>query len=83
MKISTINSEGQIVIPAEIRKTLNLRTGDKVAFEIEDDVIKMIPVLDDVTAAFGLLKANKSVTLQDIEQAIEDEAVERYLLRSS
>lgn len=35
MEVSRITSKGQITIPIEIRKKLNLRTGDKVIF-IED-----------------------------------------------
>jgi AbrB family looped-hinge helix DNA binding protein len=35
MEISRITSKGQITIPVEIRKKLNLKTGDKVVF-IED-----------------------------------------------
>ena len=35
MEISRVTSKGQITIPVEIRKKLNLKTGDKVVF-IED-----------------------------------------------
>ena len=35
MEISRVTSKGQITIPVEIRKKLNLKTGDEVVF-IED-----------------------------------------------
>jgi AbrB family looped-hinge helix DNA binding protein len=34
--ISTITSKGQVTIPAEVRKHLGLKTGDKVGFVIGD-----------------------------------------------
>lgn len=39
MEVSRITSKGQITIPIEIRKKLNLRTGDKVIFIEEGDKI--------------------------------------------
>lgn len=36
MLISTLTSKGQATIPSEIRKNLDLYTGDKVVFEIID-----------------------------------------------
>ncbi len=37
MEISRISSKGQVTIPIDIRKRLNLREGDKVVFVEEDD----------------------------------------------
>ena len=39
MEISKVTSKGQIIIPIEIRKKLNLKTGDKVVFIEEGDKI--------------------------------------------
>lgn len=36
MHISTLTSKGQATIPAEVRKSLALKAGDKVTFEIID-----------------------------------------------
>ncbi len=36
MLISTLTSKGQATIPAEVRKSLKLKAGDKVTFEIDD-----------------------------------------------
>lgn len=35
--ISTVSSKGQVTIPAEIRKHLNIKEGDKLSFVIEDE----------------------------------------------
>ena len=39
MEIVRLSSKGQIVIPAKIRKELNLSTGDKLFIERRGDVI--------------------------------------------
>lgn len=78
MEYSSITTKGQITIPVRIRKALGLKAGGKVAFQIEGNAVKLVPMLDDVTAAFGLLKSGKSVTLEEMDQAIEQEAVSRY-----
>ena len=78
MEYSSITTKGQITIPVRIRKALGLKAGGKVAFQIEGNYVKLVPVLDDVTAAFGLLKSGKSVALEEMDQAIEQEAVSRY-----
>ena len=36
MLISTLTSKGQATIPAEVRKSLALKAGDRVTFEIVD-----------------------------------------------
>jgi AbrB family looped-hinge helix DNA binding protein len=36
MLISTLTSKGQATIPSEVRKSLQLKAGDKVIFEIID-----------------------------------------------
>ena len=35
--VSTVTSKGQVTIPAEIRRHLGLRQGDKLSFVVEDD----------------------------------------------
>jgi AbrB family looped-hinge helix DNA binding protein len=39
MHISTITQKGQATIPIEIRHKLDLHTGDKLVFDIEDDKV--------------------------------------------
>ncbi len=35
--ISTMTSKGQVTIPAEVRKQLGVKTGDKLTFVIEEE----------------------------------------------
>ncbi len=78
MKYSSITAKGQITIPAYIRKNFGLEVGSKVAFQVEGNTIKLVPVLDDVTAAFGLLKSDKSVKPEDMEKAVLQNAAALY-----
>ncbi len=78
MDVSSMTSKGQVTIPAHIRKALGLKVGDKVAFELDDNAVKLTPVLDDVTLAFGLLKSDKAVATEDIDQVAEAMIAQRY-----
>ena len=70
MYTSSITSKGQVTIPADIRKSLALNTGQKVRFICKDNTITIIPIEEDISAVFGLLKAKKTVSLEQMESAI-------------
>ncbi|PWU19191.1 MAG: AbrB family transcriptional regulator [Bdellovibrio sp.] len=49
-KLATLSSKGQTTIPQEIRRSLDLHSGDMLAFEIEDDgkvVLKKVRAQDE------------------------------------
>ncbi len=39
MQVSTLTQKGQATIPAQIRRLLNLRMGDKIGFDIKNGVV--------------------------------------------
>lgn len=39
--VLTVSSKGQIVLPAEMRKSLSIATGDKLAVYASDDIIML------------------------------------------
>ncbi len=50
MELAKITARGQTTIPKSIRKAAGLRAGDVIAFEVEDDhlrVYKVAPGRDD------------------------------------
>jgi antitoxin PrlF len=51
--ITTITQRGQVTIPAEVRRRLGLGPRDKVAFEIEDDKVRLVPVTFTLESAYG------------------------------
>jgi AbrB family looped-hinge helix DNA binding protein len=70
MLTSTVTVKGQVTIPVEIRRRLHLQAGDQVAFIIDDDRIALERRERRIEVAFGLLKAERSVSLEEMEQAI-------------
>lgn len=74
MDTSTVTQKGQVTIPARVRRKLGLRTGDRVAFVQEADGVLVKALVEDVSAAFGLVKARHSASLADMERAIRKRA---------
>lgn len=59
--LSVVTRKGQITVPAELRKALNLKEGDKVAFVLEPDgAIRLTtpryPTIASLRGAAGRLK---------------------------
>ncbi|MAE63968.1 MAG: AbrB family transcriptional regulator [Phycisphaeraceae bacterium] len=70
---STVTSKGQITLPAEIRKRLNLQPGDKLDFIVrEDGTIEVHPLRGSIQDLKGMLpRPRKSVTIARMQRAIE------------
>jgi AbrB family looped-hinge helix DNA binding protein len=71
MKTSLVTTKGQVTIPALVRKQLGIHQGDRVGFVYEDGKVIILPVIKDIEASFGLIAAVKTVSLQDMETAIQ------------
>jgi antitoxin PrlF len=79
---STITSKGQVTIPAEVRKHLGLKQGDKISFVIEDEgrvelKVPSYPTIASLVGAAGTLKQPLSME-QMLEIAREDELEDDY-----
>ena len=70
---ATVSSKGQVVIPGEIRRMLNLVQGSIVRFVIEDDAVRLLPPAGDVRRLKGRLMApgGVPVTIAQMNAAIE------------
>ena len=63
MQVVTASSRGQIVIPKEIRKRLNIVAGKKLSIKAEGDQVLLTPLPDDPVEAFcGIFKEKSSLT---------------------
>ncbi len=71
---STITSKGQVTVPAGIRAQLNLQTGDKLDFEIDNGVIKVVPVGKGSLREFMeiLPQSTRLVTVEEMNEAIAE-----------
>ena len=76
MLTSSLTQKGQVTLPAKIRKALNIKTGDKISFTLENNRIIAIPVSDDVSSLFGSVKSNKSVSIAKMDDFIAEAASE-------
>lgn len=78
--ISTVSSKGQVTVPAEVRKHLGIKQGDKLSFVIEDEgnVRVQAPRYRDLAALRGAAgKLEKPLHWQEMmEIAHEDHARE-------
>lgn len=78
---STITSKGQTTIPADIRNLLNLKTGDKIRFFVQENGhITIVPLTVSLSDLKGILpKPQKAVTIEEMNEAVKKHAAERYI----
>ncbi|MEO0014597.1 MAG: hypothetical protein RLZZ535_2986 [Cyanobacteriota bacterium] len=49
--LTNISGNGRILIPAEIRKSLNLKAGDQLVMSVIDGEIRLVPQLEAIKRA--------------------------------
>lgn len=74
MQTSTLTKKGQITIPAQVRKRLGLHPGDNVGFIVQDGEVRLVRKESRIEAAFGICKANVSLSVDDMEKVIKQRA---------
>jgi len=78
--LTTLTQRGQVTVPAEVRRILHLKPKDKVAFRIEDDQVRLVPVKFTVETAFGSVKPkSRPEEFEAISQAAKEEHVEQVM----
>ena len=78
---SRIMDRGQTTIPKKIRDEIGLKPGDTVQYSIRDGVIQMRPLIS-AKSLKGMLKYDgPPVSLNDIDEAIEQARIERWKQR--
>jgi antitoxin PrlF len=81
-QLTVVTRKGQVTIPVDIRRALGIKEGDKVAFVVEDNQVKLTPKGSVVEQTAGALKSDiPALTPQEerdaAEQAIAEEAIAR------
>lgn len=51
--VTSLTQRGQVTVPAEVRRLLGLKARDKVAFAIDDDQVRLVPVAFTLESAYG------------------------------
>ena len=80
---ATLTSKGQVTLPIAIREELGISKGDKLIFDFEDDgrlVVTPKPKkTGNLADLFGCVPWDSPpVTIEEMNEAIEQGAVERY-----
>lgn len=71
-----ITSQGQVTIPAEVRRVLGVEKRQQVTFVIEEDEVRLIPAQFTFESAFGAIPAKPGISDDfddEIEHAMEAE----------
>ena len=79
---TTVTRKGQITIPAEIRRILGLKEGDRVALVLDKDQVRLSRSRGVVARTAGMLRTTAApLTAEELreigEQTIADATVER------
>ena len=80
--LTVITRRGQTTIPVEIRRAFGLKKGDKIAFVLEGDQVRIKPTGSVVASTAGILKPDQpplsAKELREVaEQAIAEETADR------
>ena len=72
MSTATITSKGQITIPKDIRAMLDLHSGDKISFILDESgEVRFVPVTRDVTTLKGMVaRPEKAVSIEDMKATV-------------
>jgi AbrB family looped-hinge helix DNA binding protein len=79
---TVVTRKGQVTVPAEIRRELGLKQGDRVAFILDDGEVRLTRTVSVVQRTAGALKSRKPpLTAEQLresaERAMAEEAVQR------
>lgn len=79
MSLAKLTSKGQITLPKPIRDYLELHSGDKVEFVIDDKgrVILHSKTID-IKDAFGMIKTKESASISDMNKSIARRTKRKY-----
>jgi antitoxin PrlF len=78
---TAITKKSQITLPKKVREFLKVKPGDQVAFQIEGDEVKVIPVPSMLEENFGRVRPRR--TPEDFKELRRDfeEGVGKEVLR--
>jgi len=73
MSAATITSKGQITIPKDIRALLDLHSGDKINFIVQESgEVRFLPATQDISTLKGIIsKPQKAVTVEEMKTTIK------------
>jgi AbrB family looped-hinge helix DNA binding protein len=79
--LSVVTRKGQITIPAEIRRALNIKEGDKVAITLDKNEVKVSRTGSVVAATAGALKSDMPALSPEEERRATEEAIAEDVMK--
>jgi AbrB family looped-hinge helix DNA binding protein len=80
--IASVTQRGQVTIPAEVRRRLGLGATSKVAFEIDDHEVRMVPAPFTLESAFGSVQpSHRPQDFETICREAKEAHVERTITK--
>ena len=81
MTTATLTSKGQITIPADVRRTLGVQTGDRVEFvEIQPGRFEQVAATRSVRELKGMLgKPTRTLSIEDMNRVIAEQGAKAGL----
>ena len=73
----TVSSRGYVVLPARLRKEMDIKPGTKVLLTKDDDRIILQPVLSFTDRLSGLTAKSFGKTAEDVSEYIDKEREDR------
>ena len=79
MEESKITSKGQTTIQRRLREEMSIKPGDRLRYVVDGNVLLVFPVRPISELRRSMPYDGPTVTLEEMEQAIEDGALGRPL----
>src|SRR5947209_4103923 len=83
-RLSTVTRKGQITIPAEFRKALGLKEGDRVALSLEEgEVVRLSRSESVVARTAGIFKTDEPAKSAEELRVLAEEAIAADVMERS
>ncbi|MBL8363635.1 MAG: AbrB/MazE/SpoVT family DNA-binding domain-containing protein [Rubrivivax sp.] len=79
MTTATITSKGQITIPADVRRALNVQTGDRVEFvQVQPGRFELVAATRSVRELKGMFgKPARSLSIEEMNRVVAEEGAKQ------
>jgi AbrB family looped-hinge helix DNA binding protein len=75
---ATLSSKGQATIPKAVRERLRIKAGDRFKFFFHPDGVMILPKISTKRLKGSVPRLLRSVSQEEIDQAIEAGATQRF-----
>lgn len=79
MSTSTITAKGQVTIPKEIRKTLGLKTADRLLFLQEKGRVILYPIKGNILNVYATIKQKKPLDFKNLRKKTKEKVSKRIV----